>query len=44
MKRLTDLRHDVKNVQDNVLGDLDWYTRRRGEAEGRDAAATSADP
>lgn len=29
MKRLTDLRHDVKNVQDNVLGDLDADERVR---------------
>ena len=29
MERLTDLRHDVKNVQDNVLGDLDADERVR---------------
>ncbi|SDY98128.1 hypothetical protein SAMN05216564_1234 [Halopenitus persicus] len=29
MKRLTDLQHDVKNVQDNVLGDLDADDRVR---------------
>lgn len=29
MKRLTDLKHDVKNVQDTVLGDLDTQERVR---------------
>ncbi|SDK19987.1 hypothetical protein SAMN05216226_1412 [Halovenus aranensis] len=40
MKRLTDLRHDVKNVQDNVLGDLDVDERVRmflkAAAEGKE--------
>lgn len=40
MKRITDLRHDVKNVQDNVLGDLDPEERVRmflkAAAEGQD--------
>ena len=29
MKRLTDLKHDVKTVQDNVLTDLDADRRIR---------------
>ncbi|WP_254538933.1 hypothetical protein [Halomarina litorea] len=40
MKRLTDLQHDVKNVQDTVLGDLDADERVRmflkAAAEGQD--------
>jgi len=40
MKRLNDLKHDVKNVQDNVLGDLDAEERVRmflkAAAEGQD--------
>ncbi|MDL0123518.1 hypothetical protein [Halobacterium salinarum] len=40
MKRLTELQHDVKNVQDNVLGDLDADDRVRmflkAAAEGQE--------